>query len=67
MAAKGLRMLSHAERQPFSENLAVTDDDRSKRHPIYEQLGDPRIPVAGELLDVIRVQSGSASLCPENL
>ncbi|KAF8165773.1 hypothetical protein B0H34DRAFT_794124 [Crassisporium funariophilum] len=50
LAAKGLRMLSHAERQPNAPvNHTITDEDRSKRNPIYEQLGDPRVTVVGRL------------------
>lgn len=48
LAAKGLRLLSHAERQPDAPvNKAVTDEVRSKRNPIYEQLGDPKVMIVG--------------------
>lgn len=48
LAAKGLRLISHAERQPDAPvNQTVTDEDRSKRNPIYEQLGDPKVMVVG--------------------
>jgi hypothetical protein len=48
LAAKGLRLLSHAERQPDAPvNMTVTDEDRSKRNPIYEQLGDPKVMIVG--------------------
>jgi neurofibromin 1 len=48
LAAKGLRLLAHAERQPGAPvNQTVTEEDRSKKYPIYEQLGDPRINVYG--------------------
>lgn len=48
LAAKGLRLVSHAERQPGAPlNPTVTEEDRSKKYPIYEQLGDPRITVVG--------------------
>lgn len=50
LAAKGLRLISHAERQPNAPvNTTITEEDRSTRNPIYEQLGDPRITVAGAL------------------
>lgn len=50
LAAKGLRLVSHAERQPGAPlNPTVSEDDRSKKYPIYEQLGDPRITVVGWL------------------
>ncbi|KAF9480190.1 hypothetical protein BDN70DRAFT_931958 [Pholiota conissans] len=50
MAATSLRLLSHAERQQNAPvNTIVNDEDRSKRNPVYEQLGDPRITVAGRL------------------
>ena len=49
LAAKGLRFLSHAERYPGAPvNPTVTEEDRSKKYPIYEQLGDPRITVFGK-------------------
>jgi len=48
LAATGLRLLSHAERQPGAPvNPTVSEEDMSKKYPIYEQLGDPRITVAG--------------------
>ena len=50
LAAKGLRLVSYAERQPGAPlNPTVTEEDRSKKYPIYEQLGDPRITVVGKL------------------
>ncbi|KDR84288.1 hypothetical protein GALMADRAFT_87191 [Galerina marginata CBS 339.88] len=50
MAARGLRLVAYAERQPNAPpNTAITSADRAKRYPIYEQLGDPRITVAGRL------------------
>lgn len=43
-AAKGLRLISYAERQPGAPtNPLINDEDRPKRHPIYEQLGDPNV------------------------
>ncbi|GLB34218.1 putative GTPase-activator protein for Ras-like GTPases [Lyophyllum shimeji] len=49
-AAKGLRFLANAERQPGAPvNQTVSDEDRSKRNPIYEQLGDPRVMVVGRV------------------
>ena len=48
LAAKGLRLISHAERIPgVPVNPFISDEDRSKRNPVYEQLGD--ITVAGQL------------------
>lgn len=50
LAAKGLRLLSYAERQPEAPvNYTVSDEDRSKRNPIYEQLGDPKVLIVGKL------------------
>ncbi|KAF8883153.1 hypothetical protein CPB84DRAFT_1817082 [Gymnopilus junonius] len=50
LAARGLRMLAHAERWPGAPvNTTISEEDRAKRNPIYEQLGDPRITVAGRL------------------
>ncbi|KAK0207040.1 hypothetical protein DFS33DRAFT_1318594 [Desarmillaria ectypa] len=43
-AAKGLRLISYAERQLGAPtNPLINDEDRPKRHPIYEQLGDPNV------------------------
>ena len=48
LAAKGLRLICHAERQlDAPPNPTITDEDRAQRNPIYEQLGDPRITVIG--------------------
>src|SRR5258707_13038524 len=49
LAAQGLRLISHAERLPGSPvNPYISDEDKSKRNPIYEQLGDPNVTVAGK-------------------
>ena len=48
LAAKGLRLISHAEQHPDAPpNPTITDEDRAQRNPIYEQLGDPRVTVIG--------------------
>jgi neurofibromin 1 len=48
LAAKGLRLICHAELQPDAPpNPTITDEDRAQRNPIYEQLGDPRVTVVG--------------------
>ncbi|TFK43927.1 hypothetical protein BDQ12DRAFT_702865 [Crucibulum laeve] len=57
LAARGLRFLAHAERHPDAPvNTYVTDEEKSKRNPIYEQLGDPRIVVVGRLGQQKRVR-----------
>jgi len=49
LATKGLRLLSHADRQPDAPvNENVSEEERSKRNFIYEQLGDPKVVVVGE-------------------
>ena len=49
LAAKGLRLISHAEHQPDAPpNPTINDTDRAQRNPIYEQLGDPRVTVVGK-------------------
>jgi hypothetical protein len=49
LAAKGLRLLSYAERQPGAPvNSGIREEDRLKRNPIYEQLGDPNVMVVGQ-------------------
>lgn len=48
LAAQGLRLIAQAERQPGAPvNHGLTEEERSKRNPIYEQLGDPRIVIVG--------------------
>lgn len=48
LAGKGLRLICHTEHQPNAPpNPTITDQDRSQRNPIYEQLGDPRVSVFG--------------------
>jgi neurofibromin 1 len=50
LAAQGLRLISHAERLPDAPvNPYINEEDKSKRNPIYEHLGDPTITVAGKL------------------
>jgi hypothetical protein len=52
LAAKGLRLISHAERMSGAPvNPYISDEDRSKRNPIYEQLGDPSVTIAGKYPD----------------
>ncbi|KAF8805782.1 hypothetical protein BYT27DRAFT_7257917 [Phlegmacium glaucopus] len=49
LAAKGLCLICHAEHQPDAPpNLTITDEDRSQRNLIYEQLGDPRVTVVAD-------------------
>lgn len=58
LAGKGLRLLSHAERQPKAPvNPSVSDEDRSKRNPVYEQLGDPRVTVVGAYAGALKLAS----------
>lgn len=48
LAAKGLRYLAYLETLPGSPPAPVVDDEQlSKRHLVYEQLGDPRIVIVG--------------------
>lgn len=50
LAAKGLHLLAHAERQPNAPvNTVISEEDKSKRNPTYEQLGNPRITFVGML------------------
>lgn len=48
-AAQCLRLLAGAERQRGNTAPAhlLTEEERSKRYPIYEQLGDPKALVLG--------------------
>ncbi|KAJ7167823.1 hypothetical protein C8R46DRAFT_1350755 [Mycena filopes] len=50
LAGKGLRYLAYLENIPGSASAPVVDDEvLSKRHLVYEQLGDPRIPIVGRV------------------
>jgi hypothetical protein len=47
-AAQCLRLIAHAERQPGAPvNPYISDEELSKRNPIYEQLGDPNVTIIG--------------------
>lgn len=49
LAAQGLRLIAQAERHPDAPvNMGLTEEERSKRNPIYEQLGDPSVVVVGK-------------------
>jgi hypothetical protein len=49
LAAQGLRLIAQAERHPDAPvNMGLTEEERSKRNPIYEQLGDPSVVIVGE-------------------
>ncbi|KAI6130277.1 hypothetical protein EDD16DRAFT_1541379 [Pisolithus croceorrhizus] len=46
LAAQGLRSIAQAERHPKAPiNTGLTEEERSKRNPIYEQLGDPGVVI----------------------
>lgn len=61
LAGKGLRLLVMAERQPDAPfNPNVNDEDRSKRNPVYEQLGDPNIVFVGEYIRSINPPNASS-------
>ncbi|KAF8207849.1 hypothetical protein K438DRAFT_2013261 [Mycena galopus ATCC 62051] len=50
LAARGLRYVAYLESLPGALAPPVVDDDlASKRHLVYEQLGDPRVVVVGRL------------------
>lgn len=57
LAAQGLRHIAKAEQQPGSpNNPGVTMEERSRRHSIYEQIGDPNVIVVGKyLICVVRL------------
>ena len=49
LAAQNLRFIAQAERQPNAPiNPGMSLDERSRRHPIYEKMGDPNIVVVGK-------------------
>lgn len=49
IAAEGLRYIAQAERQPNTPvNSGISDEERAKRHSVYEELGDPNVIVFGK-------------------
>ncbi|KAG1755407.1 hypothetical protein EDB19DRAFT_1661084 [Suillus lakei] len=57
LAAQGLRLIAQAERQPGAPvNHGLTEEERSKRNPIYEQLGDPCVIIVGRVREQKRVR-----------
>lgn len=53
LAARCLRLMTLAERQHGEpENTIHTDEELSKRNPIYEQLGDPNVAIIGKLVNM---------------
>ncbi|KAG2156346.1 hypothetical protein DEU56DRAFT_231415 [Suillus clintonianus] len=57
LAAQGLRLIAQAERQPGAPvNDGLTEEERSKRNPIYEQLGDPSVIIVGRVREQKRVR-----------
>jgi hypothetical protein len=53
IAARCLRLITLAERQPDApENTIHTEEELSKRNPVYEQLGDPNVAVIGKLVSM---------------
>lgn len=48
-ACNCLRLMAEAERQPDAPQPSEANEDEVlKRHPIYEQLGDPKVSMIGE-------------------
>ena len=47
-ACNCLRLLAHIERHPnAAQATEVNEEEVLKRHPIYEQLGDPKVSMIG--------------------
>jgi len=56
-AAHCLRFIAEVERfpdVPLNENMS--EEDRAKRYPIYDQIGDPRVPVVGRVAHQKRIR-----------
>jgi hypothetical protein len=50
LAAHTLRVIAMAERLPGAPvNTRMPEEERGKRYPIYEQIGDPKVRVTGRL------------------
>jgi hypothetical protein len=49
LAAQSLRIIAQAERQPDTPvNSGMSEEERSRRHPVYDRMGDPNIVVFGK-------------------
>ena len=49
-AAHCLRLIAEVERFPdVPLNQRMSEEDRAKRYPIYDQIGDPKVPVLGRV------------------
>ena len=47
-AAKGLRLIAHIESQTDApSNPTITEEDKSKRYPVYDRMGDPKVLIVG--------------------
>lgn len=56
-AAHCLRFIGEVERfpgAPLSEK--ITEEERAKRYPIYDQIGDPKVPVLGRVAHQKRIR-----------
>jgi hypothetical protein len=66
-AAQGLRLLAQAEsHQNAPLNEAMSPEERSKRFPIYAQLGDPRKVIVGNVTRLVDTDPYSG-LTPRSL
>lgn len=52
LAAQGLRSIARAEQSGGPTNAGISDEERSRRHPIYEEIGDPSVIVVSECSEI---------------
>ena len=56
-AAQCLRLIAGAERQKGNAPAhLITEEEKAKRYPVYEQLGDPKALVLGRIADQKRIR-----------
>jgi len=56
-AAHCLRFIGEVERFPeVPVNKSISEEERAKRYPIYDQIGDPKIPVLGRVAHQRRIR-----------
>ncbi|KAJ3719315.1 hypothetical protein C8R42DRAFT_777357 [Lentinula raphanica] len=56
-AAKGLRLIAHIESQTDApSNPTITEEDKSKRYPVYDRMGDPKVLIVGRVAHQKRVR-----------
>lgn len=66
-AAHCLRLIAEVERFPgVPLNERMSEEERTKRYPIYDQIGDPKIPVLGRMAHQKRLRKLTRLIASSN-